>query len=436
VITRDLREALARAVAAEGFAEIADPGLRPTGTPGKYAASVALVLGPSPRQAAQRLAATLQEASWVKTAEVTGPGYLTIAVTREALAAVADRITEAGPACVTSTALAGVTVPAPPPGDPLAAATWESARAALAAQLTAWLAAAAGATVAEVRAEERSRIAPPARPPSSHLAVRPAVAPPASSALSPLSSAEPAEAAPPHESAVTSPAGESVTGFVPGGARPGTRGDSTSSNWPSVVSRNRSSDSVREPRTTGQRPDTDVAQAVAGGYRESSPRQAAAFAGRDAVTFTLARAIPGKPLLVDPRLIARRVPGNPAYAVTYAHARAASGVRWAATSSAAVTPGTGAAPPSLPADPGELALLDALSWLPERVAVAARRGRPDEFARYLEDLASVTVDVLSSASHRGNTAAPGSGRLTLARAARTGLGAGLGLLGVSAPDRL
>jgi arginyl-tRNA synthetase len=79
--------------------------------------------------------------------------------------------------------------------------------------------------------------------------------------------------------------------------------------------------------------------------------------------------------------------------------------------------------------------LDALSWLPERVATAARRGRPDEFARYLEDLASVTVDVLSSASHLGSAAHP-SDRLGLAIAARTGIAAGLGLLEVSAPDRL
>jgi arginyl-tRNA synthetase len=81
-------------------------------------------------------------------------------------------------------------------------------------------------------------------------------------------------------------------------------------------------------------------------------------------------------------------------------------------------------------------LLDSLSWLPEQVARAARRGRPDEFARYLEDLAAITVDVLSSARHPDSTAGPGSGRLTLAMAARAGLAAGLGLLGVEAPDRL
>jgi len=105
-------------------------------------------------------------------------------------------------------------------------------------------------------------------------------------------------------------------------------------------------------------------------------------------------------------------------------------VRWAAAL------GAEAGPPRPPADPGELALLDALSWLPERVAVAARRGRPDEFARYLEELASAAIATLSSASHPGSARSPGTDRLALARAARAGLAAGLGLLGLDAPDRM
>jgi arginyl-tRNA synthetase len=371
VITRDLRHSIASAVAAAGF-ERAEPGLRPTGTPGQYAASVALALGANPRQTAAALAATLREERWIAAAEVTGPGYLTITVTPEALAAVADTVTGEGPACVTSDALTGVIVPAPPPGDPLAAPTWEKARTALAARLTVSLAAAAGATVADPPATERKRPTLPAHPSS---------------------------------------------------------------------------------------PDSPP-----------PPARAVSFAGRDAVTFTLARALPGQRLRLDEEIMARRVPANPAYAVRYAHARAASGVRWAVTSrggdppypplfqwpgpmaKTAIVPGppvgtvtsgdTGVsqweatALPAPPVDPGELTLIDALSWLPERVATAARRARPDEFARYLEDLASVTVDVLSSASHPGSGAAPGSDKLGLARAARTGLAAGLGLLGVGAPERL
>jgi arginyl-tRNA synthetase len=332
VITRDVRSAVDRAVAAAGFRPGTDPGLRPTGTPGQYAASVALTLSAHARETAATLAAALTCEQWIATAEVTGPGYLVITVTPGALAAVAGNVTAAGSACVTSNALAGLTVPAATADDPLAAATWEEARAALAAQLTARFAAAAGATVADQKA------APDAKP---------------------------------------------------------------------------------------QSRETDVARAVA-------------FAGRDEVTFTLARAIPGQPVQVDPRIIARRVPGNPAYAVRYAHARAASGVRWAAASAEekTVSSATGYGGESL-----REILLDALSWLPERVAIAARRGRPDEFARYLEDLASATVDVLSAASHpgsatRGDGRAPGTDRLALARAARTGLAAGLGLLAVSAPERL
>jgi arginyl-tRNA synthetase len=368
VITRDLRHSLARAAAAAGFGTAADPGLRPTGIPGQYAASVALTLGANPRETAAALAAALAEEQltrkpgstdhWIARVQVTGPGYLTITVTPETLAAVADNITAAGPGCVTSDALAGVTVPAAPPGDPLAAPTWEAARAALAARLTARLATAAGATVAELAATERVRLTLPASTSSPDQAER-------------LTDVPPRRSAPPGQAA-------------------------------------------------------------------TSPWAAAAFAGRDVVTFTLARAIPGRPLRVDPTIIARHVPGNPAYAVRYAHARAASGLRWAVISRGGDPPSPPreeTAPPCPPADPGELALLDALSWLPERVATAARRGRPDEFARYLEDLASVTVDVLSSASHPGS-AIPASDRLGLAMAARTGIAAGLGLLEVSAPDRL
>ncbi|HET9082009.1 MAG TPA: DALR anticodon-binding domain-containing protein [Trebonia sp.] len=348
MITRDLRRAIARSVAATGYRQAGDPGLRPTGTLGQYAASIALTLGANPRETAETLAGTLAEEHWVKTAAVTGPGYLTITVTPEALAGVADAVISAGPACVTSDALAGHTVPAATQGDPLAASTWEEARAALAARLTARLAAAAGAAVAELPATERVQVS---RQPSTD-----------------------------------------AGGF--GG-------------W-----------SLRE---------------AAGGFGGWSLREAAAFAGRDAVLFTLARAIPGKPLRIDPETMAKHVPGNPAYAVRYAHARAASGVRWATASSSADTIRVAEAS----------TLLDALSWLPERVAIAARRGRPDEFAHYLEDLARVTVDVLSSVSHPGaggtgreKRTAPGSDKLTLAQAARTGLAAGLGLVEVSAPDRL
>ena len=90
MITSDLRRALAAAVAKAGLPPGADPGLRPAGAPGRYAASIALSLGPHPREIAARLGQALASEPWIETAEVTGPGYLTITVTPEALAAVAS----------------------------------------------------------------------------------------------------------------------------------------------------------------------------------------------------------------------------------------------------------------------------------------------------------------------------------------------------------
>jgi arginyl-tRNA synthetase len=143
--------------------------------------------------------------------------------------------------------------------------------------------------------------------------------------------------------------------------------------------------------------------------------------------FAVARMVPGGPA-PDPAVVARHVLDNPAYAVRYAHAVAAAVLRWAGTPPGEFRPRqlTGPGEMALP----ELKLLSVLSWLPERVAVAARRGRPDEFARYLETLASRTIDTMSTSGHIS------SERLWLAAAARTGLGAGLELLGIAAPERL
>jgi arginyl-tRNA synthetase len=171
--------------------------------------------------------------------------------------------------------------------------------------------------------------------------------------------------------------------------------------------------------------------------RTGSPvGRAIEYAGEDAVRFALARMPPGGPAgrAPDAAAIARHAPGNPAYAVRYAHAAAVAVLRWAAE--LGIRPaGPEEFRPRLLAEPAELALLDALSWLPERVAVAARRGRPDVFARYAEGLAARTIDVMSTTGFR-KVSGIGSERLWLADAARTGLAAGLGLLGVGAPDRL
>jgi arginyl-tRNA synthetase len=351
VITAELRQALA---AAAGRPDL-DPLLRPGPGPGRYTSSLPFRLatpGQDPRDVAAGLAARLETESWIATAETTGAGYLTVTVTHDALAALAVRIARAGPDCAASGALRGRTIPAAPaapaaPPPDLAARSWPQARAALAANLTARLAATAGATLSF--SAERSLLSPPS----------------------------------PHPAASPHP------------------------------------DPVAEAIDTAPPPPGPVAAAIG-------------YAGADAVRFALARMPPGA-AGNWPRaaVIARHVLANPAYAVRYAHAAAAAVLRWAAM----LDTRPAGFRPRLLAEPGELALLDALSWLPERVAIAARRNRPDEFAGYLEGLAERTIDTLNTTGFT-TMSSISSERLWLADAARTALAAGLGLLGIGAPDRL
>jgi arginyl-tRNA synthetase len=176
--------------------------------------------------------------------------------------------------------------------------------------------------------------------------------------------------------------------------------------------------------------------------------EAVAYAGSDAIIYALARLPPWGPARVDARLAAAHHLGNPAYAVRYAHAHAASALRQAGD--LGLDRGEAAGfQPWLLAHPSEQALLYELSWLPERVTGAARRGRPDVLARYLEGLARAYFDAHEACpAVWPGMAAPGASpgerataqtaaaRLWLASASRTALLTGLGLLGVSAPDRL
>jgi arginyl-tRNA synthetase len=185
--------------------------------------------------------------------------------------------------------------------------------------------------------------------------------------------------------------------------------------------------------------------------------EAIAYAGEDAVRFALSRLASGVPRPpgpdLGPRALAAQHLGNPAYAVRYAHAHAASALRQAADLG---LPGPDAErfQPGLLAHPSERVLLDAMSWLPERVAGAARRRQPHVVAAYLEELAGryfgwqEACPVMRPGSvptgpadplPAGGPPAGGElirARLQLASAARTVLGTGLRLLGIIAPSRI
>jgi arginyl-tRNA synthetase len=414
LLTAELRQAIRTAT---GLPD-ADPLLRPGPAPGRYASSLPFRLarrGQDPREVAADLAARLRGEPWIEAAAATGAGYLTVTVTHDALAGLAVRIAQAGPACATSDALRGRTVPAPPPG--LAAEPgWPPARAALAAHLTARLASAAGATL--IFYPERAVVPPPVpEPPPAGLRSVPPT-PPAPPELAPPSPAPPSPPEPP------------LAGFPPVTSGPSESSKVTPKS-PALLSPSVSPPPPEPFPPAGSLPSPEPFPPAPA--QPESVAEAVAYAGADAVRFALARTPPGGQA-PQPGVVARHVLGNPAYAVRYAHAAAAAVLRWAAAL------GTRPADPQefrprLLAEPGELALLDALSWLPERVAAAARRGRPDEFAGYLEGLATRTIDTMSTTSFR-NVAEISSERLWLAAAARVGLAVGLDLLGVSAPERL
>jgi arginyl-tRNA synthetase len=174
----------------------------------------------------------------------------------------------------------------------------------------------------------------------------------------------------------------------------------------------------------------------------SAPAAAVAFAGADAIRYALARMPPGRPAAIDAVTVARNDLGNPFFAVRYAHAHAASVLRWAADLGIdRATPGTFR--PDRLSHPRERELLAALSWMPERVAAAARRRRPDAFTRYLEGLAGAWLDCWETcpALPFGGQSAPRDGpgtaaRLWLAAAAATALATGTRMLGAAAPERL
>jgi arginyl-tRNA synthetase len=174
-----------------------------------------------------------------------------------------------------------------------------------------------------------------------------------------------------------------------------------------------------------------------------APPAAVAYFGVDAVRFALAGAATPGPAAIERQLGLPLDLANPFVLIRYAHADAASTLRWAADldliadeSHPAVSPGMTA----VGLRPVEEGLIDVMSWLPERVAAAHRRRRPVDVVDFLENLAQAWLDCserCSALPFRGLGAATAPGtvavRLELAEAVSTTLAAGLGLLGVAAP---
>ena len=86
--------------------------------------------------------------------------------------------------------------------------------------------------------------------------------------------------------------------------------------------------------------------------------------------------------------------------------------------------------------PEELALIKALSQYPEELHLAARDYDPSRINRYLVSLAGGLPPLLQRLPHQGGGARVLSARLKLADSVRAVLANGLGLLGVTAPEKM
>jgi arginyl-tRNA synthetase len=160
--------------------------------------------------------------------------------------------------------------------------------------------------------------------------------------------------------------------------------------------------------------------------------------GADALRYSLARYPADSPLDLDGEQLRRQTNDNPVFYVQYAHARTRNVARLAAVDGVRREDGFDA---GLLIDETEAALLAALGDYPRVLAQAARLLEPHRIARYLEELAGryhkwydtcrvrpVTSDEPVTDLHRT--------RLWLNDATSQVIANGLGVLGVSAPERM
>ena len=144
---------------------------------------------------------------------------------------------------------------------------------------------------------------------------------------------------------------------------------------------------------------------------------------------------PESPMDFDLDLAVREDSENPVYYVQYAHARICTMLANLAADGLTV-PAPGEADVSLLTDDTERALMKQISALPEEIRIAARDYNPARIGAYCTDLAGCFHRFYTACRIKGETEDLARARLLLADCTRTVLENALGILGVSAPDKM
>ncbi|ALJ27005.1 arginyl-tRNA synthetase [Stenotrophomonas acidaminiphila] len=158
--------------------------------------------------------------------------------------------------------------------------------------------------------------------------------------------------------------------------------------------------------------------------------------GSDAVRWFLIARKPDSQLTFDIDLARQQSNDNPVFYVQYAHARVCSLLRQAQEKGMDYDQAMGLSALAQLDDPASLELMNEISRYPEVVEAAGVSLEPHLVAQYLRELAHAFHTWYHGTPVLVDDAATRNARLALAGAARQTLANGLGLLGVSAPEKM
>ncbi len=165
-------------------------------------------------------------------------------------------------------------------------------------------------------------------------------------------------------------------------------------------------------------------------------RQLRAEVGNDAARFYYVMRSNDQHLDFDLDVATSQSNDNPVYYIQYAHARVASVFRQLGEKSLTWDEANGRAQLGLLVEPQESALMTSLSRYPEVIELAANNRAPQTLVHYLRDLANDFHTYYNAHAFIVDDAALRDARLYLISATRVVIANGLGILGVSAPEKM